>query len=52
MLLTNFLGPVLYAGTPHQRILELLQNAFVYAIAEGLNRVMSRGQHDRVVVVW
>ncbi len=52
VVLAHFLGPVLDGGAPHQRVLELLDDALVDAVAKVLHRVAARGHHHRIVVVW
>lgn len=51
VFLAHFLRPVLHAGAPNKRVLELPDNAFVYSVAEVFDRAMRLGQHHRFVVI-
>ena len=52
MLPANFLRLVLHTDAPHQCILELLHDAFVYPITEVLYCPSGLWKHNRIIVVW
>ena len=51
MVLANFLRLVLDAGSPDQRILELLHDTLVYPVAEVLQTPSVLRQHNRIIVI-
>ena len=51
VVLADLLRAVLDGGAPHERILELLSDALVDAVAEVLHRVAAARHHHRIIVV-
>ena len=51
VLLAHPLRLVLHGGPPHQRVLQVLQDAPVNLVAEVLNRAPGSLQHNRRLVV-
>lgn len=51
VVLPNLLGTVFHRCAPHERILELLHDALVDAVAEVLHCVAAGRHHHRIVVV-